>query len=297
MEIPVPSTPQAPATTSCSAPAYPTLAESWGILGWYVLISLVVGLPVCLIFDKSLAWPLGVVTGLLTVGTNLALLGFLRWRAGKRWLPLQLKGQARLGLYVALPVLVLAMAVVLSLLNFLHLPNWADSIFQKMMKNPASALVTVAVAAPVLEEALFRGVILQGLLRTRRPWVAIGQSALLFGLVHFNPAQSVFALLIGILLGWLYYRTQSLGVCIAVHALNNSLTFIIMRWAPVAWQKSSPLDISGSAWTYMGAMVLSALVLAAVLWWVQRTTLPSAWAPGEPASQVVTAVALDAPAT
>lgn len=215
------------------------------------------GVPLCLILDKSLTWPLGVVTVLLTAGTNLALLGFLRWRAGKRWLPLQLKGQARPGLYVALPVLVLAVAVVLSLLNFLHLPNWADSIFQKMMKNPVSALVTVAVAAPVLEEALFRGVILQGLLRTRRPWVAIGQSALLFGLVHFNPAQTVFAFLIGILLGWLYYRTQSLSVCIAVHALNNSLTFIIVRWAPAAWQKDSPLDISGSAWTYTGAVGLT----------------------------------------
>lgn len=257
MEIPVPLAPQTPATTSCPAPAYPILAESWGILGWYVLISLVVGVPLCLILDKSLTWPLGVVTVLLTAGTNLALLGFLRWRAGKRWLPLQLKGQARPGLYVALPVLVLAVAVVLSLLNFLHLPNWADSIFQKMMKNPVSALVTVAVAAPVLEEALFRGVILQGLLRTRRPWVAIGQSALLFGLVHFNPAQTVFAFLIGILLGWLYYRTQSLSVCIAVHALNNSLTFIIVRWAPAAWQKDSPLDISGSAWTYTGAVGLT----------------------------------------
>ncbi|MFD1466970.1 CPBP family intramembrane glutamic endopeptidase [Hymenobacter caeli] len=286
MELLVPET---PAAASRPAPAYPTLGESWGILGWYLLVTLVVGVPLYLILEKAFAWPLGVVTILLTVGTNLALLGFLRWRAGKRWLPLQLKGQARPGLYAALPVLVLAAAVVLSLLGFLHLPNWMDSIFQKMMKNPASALVAVAVAAPVLEEALFRGVILQGLLRTRRPWVAIGQSALLFGLVHFNPAQSVFAFLLGLLLGWLYYRTQSLGVCMAVHALNNSLTFVIVRWAPTAWQKDLPLEMFGSAWAYVGAVVLAALVLAVVLWRVQRTTAPPVWAPSAVAADAAPA--------
>ena len=300
MEIPVPFAPEAapetPAAVRRPAPAYPTLGESWSIVGWYLLVTLVVGVPLYLVFEKAFALPSGVVMGLLAAGPNLVLLGLLRWRTGKRWLPLQLKGQARPGLYAVLPLLVLATAVVLSLLGFLHLPNWMDSIFQKMMKSPVSALVTVAIAAPVLEEALFRGVILQGLLRNCRPWVAIGQSALLFGLIHFNPAQSVFAFLVGLLLGWLYYRTRSLGVCMAVHALNNSLTFLIVRWAPAAWQKDSLLEAFGSAWRYAGAVGLSALVLTAVLWWVQRTTLPPVWALGEPVSEAVTAVALDAAA-
>ncbi|AMJ65258.1 CPBP family intramembrane glutamic endopeptidase [Hymenobacter sp. PAMC 26628] len=287
---------ETPVPAKRPAPAYPTLAESWGILGWYLLVALVVGVPLYLGVEKALASSPGSATVLLATVPNLALLGVLRWRAGKRWLPLRPQGQAPPGLYAVLPALVLASIVVLSLLDFLHLPNWAHGAFQKMMKNPASALVGMAVAAPVLEEMLCRGVVLQGLLRSRRPWVAIGQSALLFSLMHFNPAQSAHAFFSGLLLGWLYYRTRSLCVCVAMHALNNSLAFIAMRWGPVTWQTDPLPKAFGSAWVYAGAVGLSALIVAAVLWWVQRTTSPPVWALGKLTGEVATAVNLDAAA-
>ncbi|WP_226163213.1 CPBP family intramembrane glutamic endopeptidase, partial [Hymenobacter terricola] len=128
--------------------------------------------------------------------------------------------------------------------------------------------------APVFEELLFRGVILQGLLRSQRPWVAIGQSALLFGIMHFNPAQSLNALFIGLLFGWLYYRTRSLWLCIASHCLFNALAFGSRFYK--AWLK--PASISGhsygTAWLYYAGLVLvSALVLAFILWHIRRTTV------------------------
>lgn len=85
----------------------------------------------------------------------------------------------------------------------------------------------VALLAPLLEEVLFRGAIQGALMRFfGRPWPAIILSALLFGIIHMNPVQVVYAALLGIVLGWIYYRTGSLLSVIVGHILNNSLAVV-----------------------------------------------------------------------
>nr|WP_251047073.1 CPBP family intramembrane glutamic endopeptidase [Hymenobacter sp. ISL-91] len=148
-----------------------------------------------------------------------------------------------------------------------------------MARQPVLLLLLGGIVVPVLEEVLFRGVMLQGLLRHQRPWVAIGQQALLFGLIHFNPAQSLSAFLIGLLLGWLCYRTGSLLPGIGIHALNNLLASGMMIWLPeVVSSQTSLLDLLGSHWTYAGLVALAAGVLGLLLWRISRLTLPAAWA-------------------
>ncbi len=85
--------------------------------------------------------------------------------------------------------------------------------------------ILAVVVAPLAEETLFRGVILRGLLGRWKPWAAIALSAALFALMHFNPAQTPIALGLGLVLGWVYYRTRSLGLCMLGHALNNASSF------------------------------------------------------------------------
>jgi len=96
--------------------------------------------------------------------------------------------------------------------------------------------ILAVVVAPLAEETLFRGLILRGLLGRWKPWTAIVTSALLFALMHFNPAQTPVALGLGLVLGWVYYRTRSLGLCMLGHALNNASSF------PVEFL---PLEIPG----------------------------------------------------
>ena len=204
---------------------------------------------------------------------NAALLVFLRWKAKARWQPWQLLGQARPWHFAVLPAVVVAAQLVLSLLHYLHLPDSMGAKFQELSHSLVVALLLGAVAAPVLEELLFRGVVLNGLLRNYRPWVGIGQSALLFGLIHFNPAQSVSAALLGLLLGWLFYRTRSLGLCIMVHAINNGIGFAAMHSArPAIKQAQSMAEVFGSTGGHALAVGASAAVLAGYVWGVQRTT-------------------------
>lgn len=92
-------------------------------------------------------------------------------------------------------------------------------------------LISIGVLGPIAEELLFRGAVLGSLLEWRpirsMPWMAILLSAALFGLVHMNPAQMPVAIAIGLLYGWLVYRTGSLLPGIIGHIFNNSLVCIL----------------------------------------------------------------------
>jgi membrane protease YdiL (CAAX protease family) len=170
-------------------------------------------------------------------------------------------------------VLVPAQAVLLSTLSLLQLPNWMGKTFTDWARYPVVAFGIGSVVGPVLEEYLFRGVLLRGLLRNYAPWVAIGQSALLFGVFHFNPAQSLSAALLGLLLGWLYYRTRSLGLCIGLHALNNTFAFMMMRFSNTARYAAMSEQLGTAG--YWAAVALAAMVLVGCIGWLNRYAPPA----------------------
>lgn len=89
------------------------------------------------------------------------------------------------------------------------------------------SVLTIVVAAPVLEEILMRGIILDGFLKRYRPVVAIFWSALIFGAIHFNIWQGVSAFSFGLLAGWLYWRSGSLLLCMVLHAFGNGLAVLL----------------------------------------------------------------------
>lgn len=111
----------------------------------------------------------------------------------------------------------------------LNLPNTMEDLFAKTMVNPLG-IVAVVIMAPIIEEMLFRGAIEGHLLRKwKNPVWSIVVSSLLFGLVHGNPAQIPFAFVLGLALGWVYYRTGSLLPGILMHFINNG-SAVLMYW-------------------------------------------------------------------
>ncbi|MSU51496.1 MAG: glutamate-5-semialdehyde dehydrogenase [Opitutus sp.] len=107
------------------------------------------------------------------------------------------------------------------------LNNWdlAPSL-ERLVEAAWLGPILAVVIAPLTEEVVFRGLILRGLLGRWRPWAAILTSAVLFSAMHFNPAQIPVSLGLGIVLGWVYARTRSLGLCVLGHAINNSSTYL-----------------------------------------------------------------------
>lgn len=112
-----------------------------------------------------------------------------------------------------------------------ELPNWIEDE-QEMLMNNYWGYLAIGLLAPLAEEIVFRGAILRTLLTQMKPWTAIAVSALLFSLVHMNPSQMPFAFLVGILLGWMYWRTGSILPSMAYHWANNSIAYIVYRTYP-----------------------------------------------------------------
>jgi len=109
-----------------------------------------------------------------------------------------------------------------------------EQVFASLMKEPWG-YVAIGILAPLAEEIVFRGAILRtllGMVSKKNHWVAIMISAAFFGVAHGNVAQFVNALLMGLLLGWMYYRTKSLVPGILMHWVNNTMAYILNNLMP-----------------------------------------------------------------
>ncbi len=86
-------------------------------------------------------------------------------------------------------------------------------------------LFTLAIVPGFVEELLFRGMILKNLLPYGRT-TAVFASALLFGIMHQNAGQFLYATVAGLVFGYIYVYTRSLWCCILMHFCNNFLSLV-----------------------------------------------------------------------
>ncbi|MFR9524331.1 MAG: type II CAAX endopeptidase family protein [Rikenellaceae bacterium] len=87
-------------------------------------------------------------------------------------------------------------------------------------------LLTVVVGAPLFEEFICRGLILESVRAKRGVVVAWLVSSLFFALLHVDPAMVVNAFFMGLVLGFIYIRSQSIVAPIILHAINNAIAYL-----------------------------------------------------------------------
>lgn len=90
------------------------------------------------------------------------------------------------------------------------------------------AIVTLVVMAPVLEEILCRGIILESIRAKYGVVAALFLSAAFFAVLHGHPALAVNAFVMGMILGFIYIETNSIFSVILLHALNNGAAFLLI---------------------------------------------------------------------
>ena len=122
---------------------------------------------------------------------------------------------------------------------------------------------------------MVRGAILKELLKSSRlsPWSAIIISAVLFAVIHMNPVQMPHAFLIGMFLGWMYWRTGSILPGVAYHWANNSAAFMLYHFFPDPDMKLSDMFM-GNNTNVILAIVFSLLILLPAIYqlnlWMKR---------------------------
>ena len=87
-----------------------------------------------------------------------------------------------------------------------------------------SNLLVIALLPAISEEVLFRGVLQNMLLaKMRKPWLAILVTAIVFSAFHMQFLSFLPRVILGVILGVLYYQTKNLWVPIIFHFFNNAL--------------------------------------------------------------------------
>ena len=95
--------------------------------------------------------------------------------------------------------------------------------------------ISTCIIAPIFEEILYRGVLLNGLLKKYNYKKAIIYSALIFGIAHMNLPQGVNAFFLGVIIGLAYYYTRSIYICMVMHFVNNFLVNFVVYPESKLW--------------------------------------------------------------
>lgn len=129
----------------------------------------------------------------------------------------------------------------------------------RMMNGGIISLISVCLIAPLIEEMLFRGMILRAFLESYSASSSILLSSLLFALFHMTITQLPVAFVVGCLLGWLYVKTKSLWPSIMAHFFYNS--FAMLLWSTYY---SSGSDESFSPEFNSPVVIMAAVIFSAV---------------------------------
>ena len=165
---------------------------------------------------------------------------------------------------VIVSIATMAMAFMADSLNVLmpEAPEWFEKAMEQIMDAPVwITLISVSVFAPLFEEWLCRGMVLRGLLQKTHPASAILVSAAFFAVLHMNPWQALPAFLLGILFGYVYYKTGSLKLTMLMHCVNNTMAVVFSK-IPSLEEAEGFADIL-SPWAYAGVLAACVAFVAA----------------------------------
>ncbi|MDX5420951.1 MAG: CPBP family intramembrane metalloprotease [Hymenobacteraceae bacterium] len=278
-----PSTIQEFDTSASPQPLSLSVGSAWGYIGILFLITLLAGGVIAAAshgFDvKNMGTSplklMSYVLPFLLFGLFLKFKGELaavfRASANQKQVPFLL--------YLLLIPLVPSIQVVLEpVTSLIPMPEMIKAWFEKeLMSKSVYTILTVVVAAPVLEELVFRGLLLRGMLREYSATKAIVWSSVMFAVFHLNPWQGIGAFVVGVFMGWLFYRTRSLWVCIFFHFVNNLLSTIAVHFTPAGVDKfDSFYNQIGNATAYALIYAAALLVLIGSVFYLRRLldTLP-----------------------
>lgn len=221
------------------------------------------------------------LTGLVVFLPLLAYL-LLAVRAGGNSLRSVIGTSGRAGnwrlLWIILPLFLLSIGLgwVWDLALYEIVPGYLESKFRMLEETPFMdpelpiwnvfiTILSAVIVAPLVEEMLFRGLILERMADRWGMAGGIAVSSLLFGLMHFEPLGST---LFGAFMCLLYLESRTLLLPVLCHAINNALAILLF----IAWPEEygffdTPEQLYSQAWLGIAALVTGT---AWLFWFLSR---------------------------
>ena len=120
-------------------------------------------------------------------------------------------------------------------------------------QNFAIAVLSNIIAAPIIEEIIFRGLIFDRLKKAMPVIPAMVISSVLFGLAHGQIIWICYATAVGLVLAFIYHKTRSIIPCMTAHMVLNGTSTLI---------NYSGLSLSA---TFFTVAAVAALIVMTVL--------------------------------
>lgn len=212
------------------ANTYPNITQSFGITGIVVLGVLLLS-PVLIILKRLIGEEASFfIYYLLAIGIPfLVVYSIRKKKTGSNSFNLAIENR-RVIPFIIVGTIALFVGIDIPIGNLIPMPESIKEMLAGFgSQTGIFTFLAMVIAAPILEELIFRGIILDGLLKNYSPIKSIFISSFLFGLVHLNPWQFLGGLLFGSFIGWVYYRSKSLSLSIIIHAVVN-LSGFLMRF-------------------------------------------------------------------
>lgn len=180
-------------------------------------------------------------------------------------------GRVNLSLVLMSLLTIEALGIVIEPLLSMIPDVYLDGMYQSMDGGMWS-IVTFTLAAPILEEFLFRGILQQNFVRYLGVYGGILLAAVVFGVIHLVPQQVAVAVLAGVVIGAVYYITHSLFTAILIHLLNNGLAYFTWLCFGNGVSYRELFGLSGESYTYFyyGAVGFVVVVTVIGIYLIER---------------------------
>ena len=250
---------------------YPNIIESVGIVLIFIFLSVV--------FGTFLAMGVGVESKqqLLTLlayilaagGTLLIILRFKKLKhPGEEYFQ---RHPFRFSTTLVVVVLTFAFIIVLEpITNLIPIPDMYKELLNNLFSKTVPAFITTIIVAPILEELIFRGIMLEGLLRNYNPVKAILITNLFFGLAHLNPWQFAGAFLMGIFISWIYMKTRNILLPVLIHFINNLTSYLFVYFSSKPALETNLKDAIGNNSLYYSIFLISIIVIAGTIFFHKK---------------------------
>lgn len=232
-----------PAMTAMEREPFPALLPTLGFILLYFALQ---GVSTAVIIAATQSTsttpePISIIWGLLASAViQLSLMGlYLRKDGRAEALGLHDFGKIPLHKATGLAILLVAVAMAFNFVYATYVIPGVDmqadmaKILASIARTPlnmAAMFFAIAIAAPVVEELLFRGLLQNALTKYVPVWGAIILSSFLFALVHLQPYAIPGLMSLSIAFGYLYHRTGSLRTNIILHMANNAFALVMTQF-------------------------------------------------------------------